>query len=90
MTKRFVKTQREMEGRFEDVWALVDEEDDLEIWPDDADLSVVGRPAPRHDGRSPACCAPRRHAAGSRPSTWTPRARRPASAPCSAPTALFR
>ena len=41
MTKRFVKTQREMEGRFEDVWALVDEEDDLEIWPDDAQVGVV-------------------------------------------------
>jgi len=59
VTKRFVKTQREMEGRFEDVWALVDEEDDLEIWPDDADLSVVGRPAPRHDGRSRASGAAR-------------------------------
>ena len=59
MTKRFVKTQREMEGRFEDVWALVDEEDDLEIWPDDADLSVVGRPAPRQDGPSRASGAAR-------------------------------
>ena len=59
VTKRFVKTQREMEGRFEDVWALVDEEDDLEIWPDDAELSVVGRPAPRQDGPSRASGAAR-------------------------------
>jgi CO/xanthine dehydrogenase Mo-binding subunit len=47
---RFVKSQREMEGRFEDVWVLVDQEDDLETWPDDAELTVVGRPATRHDG----------------------------------------
>jgi xanthine dehydrogenase YagR molybdenum-binding subunit len=39
-----------MEGRFEDVWVLVDEEDDLETWPEDADLEIVGRPATRHDG----------------------------------------
>ena len=47
---RLVKTQREMEGRFEDVWALVDEDDDLETWPDDAELHVVGKPATRQDG----------------------------------------
>jgi xanthine dehydrogenase YagR molybdenum-binding subunit len=47
---RFVKSQREMEGRFEDVWVLVDDDDDLETWPEDADLQVVGRPATRHDG----------------------------------------
>ena len=29
---RLVKTQREMEGRFEDVWVLVDEDDDVETW----------------------------------------------------------
>ncbi len=46
---RFVKSQREMEGRFEDVWVLVDEDDDLETWPEDADLRIVGRPATRHD-----------------------------------------
>jgi xanthine dehydrogenase YagR molybdenum-binding subunit len=50
MRPRFVKSQREMEGRFEDVWVLVDEEDDLETWPDDAELTVVGQPATRHDG----------------------------------------
>ena len=36
---RLVKTQREMEGRFEDVWALVDEDDELETWADDAELA---------------------------------------------------
>ena len=50
MTQRFVKTQREMEGRFEDVWALVDEEDELETWPEGADLTIVGKPATRQDG----------------------------------------
>ena len=53
MTQRFVKTQREMEGRFEDVWALVDEEDDVETWPEDADLAIVGTPGPRQDGAAP-------------------------------------
>ena len=50
MSPRFVKSQREMEGRFEDVWVLVDEDDDLETWPDDAELDVVGKPATRQDG----------------------------------------
>ena len=50
MRPRFVKSQREMEGRFEDVWVLVDDDDDLETWPEDADLTIVGRPATRHDG----------------------------------------
>ena len=50
MRPRFVRTQREMEGRFEDVWALVDEDDDLETWPEEAELEVVGRPATRQDG----------------------------------------
>jgi xanthine dehydrogenase YagR molybdenum-binding subunit len=39
-----------MEGRFEDVWVLVDDDDDLETWPEDADLQIVGQPATRHDG----------------------------------------
>src|SRR5512132_136576 len=47
---RLVRSRREMEGRIEDVWALVDEEDDLETWPADADLAVVGGAAPRLDG----------------------------------------
>ena len=42
---RLVKSQREMEGRFEDVWVLVDEDDEVETWPDDAELDVVGKPA---------------------------------------------
>ncbi len=49
MRPRFVKSQREMEGRFEDVWVLVDPEDDLETWAEDAELAIVGRPAVRHD-----------------------------------------
>ena len=51
MTARFVKTQKEMEGRYEDVWALVDEADDVESWSPEAELSLVGRPAPRLDGK---------------------------------------
>ncbi len=39
-----------MEGRFEDVWALVDEDDDLETWPEATELDVVGKPATRQDG----------------------------------------
>ena len=50
MRPRLVKSQREMEGRFEDVWVLVDEDDDLETWPDDTELDLVGRPATREDG----------------------------------------
>ncbi len=49
MSHRLVRSQREMEGRFEDVWVLVDEEDDLETWPVDAELQLVGRPATRQD-----------------------------------------
>ena len=59
MSHRFVKTQREMEGRFEDVWALVDEEDDLETWPEGTELTVVGQPATRHDGPQRASGAAR-------------------------------
>jgi xanthine dehydrogenase YagR molybdenum-binding subunit len=47
---RFVRTQREMEGRFEDVWVLVDEDDPTVPWPADAELLHVGRPTPRADG----------------------------------------
>ena len=47
---RLVKSQREMEGRFEDVWVLVDPDDDLETWDESAELDVVGRPATRADG----------------------------------------
>jgi xanthine dehydrogenase YagR molybdenum-binding subunit len=50
MKPRLVKSQREMEGRFEDVWVLVDEDDEVETWPDDAELDIVGKPAVRQDG----------------------------------------
>ena len=50
MTARFVRTQKEMEGRYEDVWALVDEADDVQSWAPDDELTVVGKPAPRLDG----------------------------------------
>jgi CO/xanthine dehydrogenase Mo-binding subunit len=50
MSARFVRTQKEMEGRYEDVWALVDEADDVETWSPDEELSLVGKPAPRLDG----------------------------------------
>ncbi|HEX3291800.1 MAG TPA: xanthine dehydrogenase family protein molybdopterin-binding subunit [Gaiella sp.] len=50
MKPRLVKSQREMEGRFEDVWVLVDEDDEVESWPEDAELDVVGKPATRLDG----------------------------------------
>ena len=47
---RLVKTQVEMEGRFEDRWVLVEPEDHIEAWPDSSELVVVGRPAPRLTG----------------------------------------
>lgn len=47
---RFVRTQREMEGRFEDVFVLVDDDDLTEAWPPEAELQHVGRPAPRQTG----------------------------------------
>jgi xanthine dehydrogenase YagR molybdenum-binding subunit len=50
VTARFVKTRKEMEGRYEDVYVLVDESDDVQPWEDDEELSVVGHPAPRSDG----------------------------------------
>jgi xanthine dehydrogenase YagR molybdenum-binding subunit len=45
---RLIRTEKEVEGRFEDVWILV-EEDELEQWPA-GPRDVVGRPAPRVDG----------------------------------------
>jgi xanthine dehydrogenase YagR molybdenum-binding subunit len=47
---RFVRTQREMEGRYEDVFVLVDEDDPTEPWSAGAALRHVGSPAPRQDG----------------------------------------
>ena len=45
---RLIKTEKEVEGRREDVWLVV-EEDALEQWPA-GPLDVVGKPAPRVDG----------------------------------------
>jgi len=45
---RLIRTEKEVEGRREDVWLVV-EEDSLEQWPE-GPLEVVGRPAPRLDG----------------------------------------
>ena len=75
---RFVRTQREMEGRFEDVWALVDEDDDLETWPEGpssrssarrrpARTAPSARAAPRatrSTSRSRGCSSPRRAGTG--------------------------
>ena len=45
---RLIRTEKEIEGRYEEVWIVV-EEDVLEQWPP-GPLDVVGRPAPRGDG----------------------------------------
>ena len=45
---RLIRTEKEVEGRFEEVWLVVDE-DPLEQWPA-GPLEVVGRPAVRTDG----------------------------------------
>jgi CO/xanthine dehydrogenase Mo-binding subunit len=44
---RLIRTEKEVEGRFEEVWIVV-EEDPLEQWPA-GPLAVVGKPAPRQD-----------------------------------------
>jgi CO/xanthine dehydrogenase Mo-binding subunit len=44
---RLIRTEKEVEGRFEEVWIVV-EEDPLEQWPA-GPLAVVGRAAPRKD-----------------------------------------
>jgi xanthine dehydrogenase YagR molybdenum-binding subunit len=49
---RLQRTTREMEGRFEDVWVLVHDEDNLETWDSGAELHVVGTPTPRVDART--------------------------------------
>ena len=46
---RLVKTQVEMEGRYEERWVLV-EEDGPPAMPDRDELAVVGRPARRVTG----------------------------------------
>jgi xanthine dehydrogenase YagR molybdenum-binding subunit len=45
---RLIKSEKEVEGRYEEVWTLV-EEDALVQWPT-GPLDVVGRDAPRLDG----------------------------------------
>jgi CO/xanthine dehydrogenase Mo-binding subunit len=45
---RLIKTEKEVEGRYEDVWVVVDE-DALDQWPA-GPLTTVGRTAPRVDG----------------------------------------
>jgi CO/xanthine dehydrogenase Mo-binding subunit len=45
---RLIKTEKEVEGRYEEVWTLV-EEDALAQWPE-GPRAVVGRDAPRLDG----------------------------------------
>jgi len=45
--ERLIRTEKEVEGRFEEVWLVV-EEDPLEQWPAGA-RDVVGRPAVRKD-----------------------------------------
>src|SRR5207253_3223931 len=43
-----IRTEKEVEGRYEEVWLVV-EEDALDQWPA-GPREVVGRPAPRVDG----------------------------------------
>ncbi len=50
MTARLVRATSEMEGRVTEVWTLVDDEDELEPWPRNEELILVGRPAQRQDG----------------------------------------
>ena len=45
---RLIRTEKEVEGRYEEVWIVV-EEDPLEQWPE-GPLTAVGRSAPRKDG----------------------------------------
>ena len=49
---RLIRTEREVEGRVEESWIVV-EEDALDQWPE-GPLATVGRPAPRVDGRERA------------------------------------
>ena len=44
---RLIRTEKEVEGRYEDVWIVV-EEDPLEQWPE-GPLTTVGRDAIRQD-----------------------------------------
>lgn len=50
MTRRLVRSQSEIEGRVSTVWTFVDEEDELEHWPENARLQLMGRPVPPQEG----------------------------------------
>jgi CO/xanthine dehydrogenase Mo-binding subunit len=45
---RLIRTEKEVEGRYEDVWIVV-EEDALDQWPE-GPLNIVGQKVPRMDG----------------------------------------
>ena len=45
---RLIRTEKEVEGRYEDVWVVV-EEDAIDQWPE-GPLTTVGRAVPRVDG----------------------------------------
>ncbi len=45
---RLIKTEKEVEGRYEDVWIVVDE-DAVDPWPE-GPLTIVGQEVPRVDG----------------------------------------
>ncbi|MGW0231570.1 xanthine dehydrogenase family protein molybdopterin-binding subunit [Actinopolymorpha singaporensis] len=49
---RLIRTEKEVEGRFETIWLVVDE-DSLDQWPS-GPLDVVGRPATRKSGHARA------------------------------------
>src|SRR5207253_10914915 len=49
---RLIRTEKEIEGRYEEVWIVV-EEDELDQWPA-GPLNVVGRPAERKTGAARA------------------------------------
>jgi CO/xanthine dehydrogenase Mo-binding subunit len=51
---RLVRGESEMEGRVEEVWTLVEDDDQLEPWPAEPELEVLGRPATRQDGAARA------------------------------------
>jgi len=49
---RLIRTEKEVEGRYEEVWIVVDE-DALDQWPA-GPLTTVGRSVPRVDGTDKA------------------------------------
>jgi xanthine dehydrogenase YagR molybdenum-binding subunit len=46
---RLIRTEKEVEGRYEEAWVVVEDEDSLDPWPA-GPLAVVGRDALRLDG----------------------------------------